>query len=380
MTLLDAVHSLRRAAPQRIDRAVWPVTTQVDVDGRLCVGGVPLTEVADQFGAPALVLDEAEFRYRARRYRVQLPERHTVYAGHALLSREVARWVAEEGLGLAVRNPAELAVGVAGGVDLARIVARGCARTTADLRATAGVGRMVVGCGTEIALLASQLSRPQQVLVDSADLAARVLHQPMLQLAGLHCRAGEIKQALAEMAEIRDRHDIELPELNIGEVDADDAAADLTELDEAIDLALDESCAAARFPRPIVVVEPGHAITARAMVSCARVVAVRDGVITVDGAAPPVSRQSVVVANRHPLGSTGPVTVLGRAGEVICAQAVLPADLHPGDLLALADPAGPAARGDALTTRPPVVVVHDGRAHLSVRRETVDDLLAREVG
>jgi diaminopimelate decarboxylase len=83
------------------------------------------------------------------------------------------------------------------------------------------------------------------------------------------------------------------------------------------------------------------------------------------------------VANRHPLGSTRPVTVLGRAGEVICAQVILPADLHPGDLLAVA---GPAARGDALTTRPPVVVVRDGRAHLSVRRETIDDLLARDVG
>ena len=368
MTLLDAMHSLRRAAPQRIDPAVWPVTAQVDVAGRLCVGGVPLTEVADQFGAPALVLDQAEFRYRLRRHRVTLPERRTVYAGQTLLTREVARWVADEGVGLAVRTPAELAAGMAGGVDPVRIVAHGCARTTTDLRATAGVGRMLIGCGTELALLASQLHRPQQVLIESAELAGRVLHQPMLRLAGLRCCADQIKQALSEMADIRDRHGVTLSEVHLGEV-----GTDLTDLDEAIDDALDEGCAAERFPRPVVVVESGPAIATRALVSCARVVAVAESTVTLDGA----GTGAVVVANRHPLGAVRPVTVLGRFGEVIGAQATLPADLHPGDLLAIS---GATVRGEALVARPPIVVVRDGRAHLSVRRETTEDLLARDLG
>lgn len=368
MTLLDAVHSLRRAALQRVDPAVWPVTAQVDAEGRLCVGGVALTEVADQFGAPVLVLDEAEFRYRVRRHRVALPERRTVYAAHALLTREVARWVADEGVGLAVRTPAELTAGLAGGVDPGRIVAHGCARTTTDLRATAGVGRMVVGCGTEIALLASQLQRPQQVLIESADLAGRVGHQPMLRLAGLRCGADQIKQALSDMADTRDRHGVTLSEIHIGEM-----GAELTDFDGAIDDALDEGCAAQRFPRPIVVVESGHAIAARALVSCARVVAVAGSTVTVDG----TGSGAAVVANRHPLGSVRPVTVLGRAGEVICAQATLPTDLHPGDLLAIS---GSADRGDALVARPPIVVVRDGRSHLSVRRETTEDLLSRDLG
>lgn len=372
MTLLDAVHSLRRAAPQRIDPLVWPVTAQVDVDGRLCVGGVPLTEIADQFGSPALVLDEAEFRYRVRRCRVALPERRTVYAGHALLNGEVARWVADEGVGLAVRTPAELAVGVAGGVDPARVIAHGCAQTTADLRATAGVGRMVIGCGTEIALLASQLNRPQRVLIASADLAWRVLHQPMLQLTGLCCGIDEIGAAIAAMADIRDRHGVTLSEVNIGTVGAD---IDLTELDEAIDIALDQACGAERFPRPVVVIEPGAAIAAKAMVSCARVTAVHstdDASVTVDGS----GTGTVALANRHPLGSARPVRVLARDGAVICTQATLPTDLHPGDLLAIS---GPVVAANALVARPPVVAVRDGRARLAVRRETTEDLLSREV-
>jgi diaminopimelate decarboxylase len=61
----------------------------------------------------------------------------------------------------------------------------------------------------------------------------------------------------------------------------------------------------------------------------------------------------------------------------------LPADLHPGDLLAVAC-TGAYHHSMASTFngvgRPPMVVVRDGRARVSVRRETVGDLLARDQG
>ena len=78
MTLLDQLPSLHRAAPMRIDPDVWPVTARVDDAGRLCVGGVPLCELADEYGTPAYVLDApagtgrpcvtCESSTRARRY------------------------------------------------------------------------------------------------------------------------------------------------------------------------------------------------------------------------------------------------------------------------------------------------------------------------
>jgi diaminopimelate decarboxylase len=69
MTLFEIVPSLRHAATPRIDRAIWPLTTHVDDLGRLCVGEMALTEVADEFGTPTYVIDEADFRHRIRRYR-----------------------------------------------------------------------------------------------------------------------------------------------------------------------------------------------------------------------------------------------------------------------------------------------------------------------
>ena len=102
MTLLDFVPSLHHAATPRIDAAIWPLTTRVDDLGRLCVGDVPLTDVADQFRTPAYVLDEADFRHRMRQYRAALPEAEILYAAKSLLTTTVAHWVAEEHLGVDV--------------------------------------------------------------------------------------------------------------------------------------------------------------------------------------------------------------------------------------------------------------------------------------
>lgn len=61
MTLFEILPSLRQANP-RIDRAIWPLSAHVDELGRLCVGEMPLTEVATQFGTPTYVIDEADGR------------------------------------------------------------------------------------------------------------------------------------------------------------------------------------------------------------------------------------------------------------------------------------------------------------------------------
>jgi diaminopimelate decarboxylase len=134
MTLLDILPSLGQAAPVRFDPAIWPVTTHSDEEGRLCVGGVALTDIADEFHTPAYVIDEADFRHRARRYRMALRGVEVVYAGKSLLTTAVARWAREEGLGVDVCSGGELAVALAGGVDPARIVMHGNAKSPDELR------------------------------------------------------------------------------------------------------------------------------------------------------------------------------------------------------------------------------------------------------
>ena len=71
-TLPDILPSIGHAAPPRFHPAIWPLTAHSDDDGRLCIGEVALTDIADEFGTPAYVIDEADFRNRARRYRAAL--------------------------------------------------------------------------------------------------------------------------------------------------------------------------------------------------------------------------------------------------------------------------------------------------------------------
>ena len=259
MTLLDFLPSLHRAATPRIDPAIWPSTATVDELGRLCVADVALTEIADEFRTPTYVLDETDFRHRLRRYRSTLRDVEIVYAAKSLLTTDVARWVAEEGAGLDVSSGGELAIALAAGIDPERIVMHGNAKTVDELRdaAAVGVGRIVIDSSMEIAYLACEVSRPQKVLIRvtpdidigghaavttgvtdqkfgfaladdrAVGVAKRILHQPLLNLVGLHCHLGSqitdptlygeaIHRMISAMADIRARHGVLLHELNIG--------------------------------------------------------------------------------------------------------------------------------------------------------------------
>ena len=393
------------------------------------MGGVPTTEIAAEFGTPTHLVDEEDFRARIRGYHAALPDAELAYAGMALLSTAVAGWAAAEGAGVAVCSGGELATALAGGVPASRIVLHGNAKTAGELHDAAGVGRVVIDSPSEIALLAARLRRRQRVLVrvipdtgaegsdgkfgfalaggQAAGAVKRVLDQPCLHLVGLHCQLGSqiadpglygeaIQQLVALMAEIRERHQIALTELNLGGGHAvpyrsGDPQVDLPILAASMDDALRSACAQYGYPRPQIVIEPGRAVAARAGVTLYRVIAVKrqpDGrsFVAVDGAAPHGAKYTVALANRHRLSRTAPVTVVGRHGEAsdeIAHDVELPDDIRPGELLAVA---GTGAYHHSIGSschmegRPPLVSVADGKCQELVRRETVADLLARDRG
>lgn len=430
MTLLDLLPSIGRAFPRRFDSAIWPVTASADEAGRLRVGGVALADIADEFGTPSFVIDEADFRHRVHRYRKALRETEVIYAGKSLLTTAVASWLRDERLGVSVGSSGELAVALAGGIDPVRVILQGRAKPSDELRdaVTAGVGRIVVDSDIEIAHLAGLARRRQCVLIrvtpdiDSrgfrvsdraAAVAQQVLAHPILDLIGLHCHIGSqvnnpalygeaIRRMITVMAELRRRHGVILTELNIGGGHAvpsaqGDQELDLDDLASEIEDALDEACATHRFPRPVIVLEPGRGISARAGVTLYRVCSVdtRPGgrtTVVIDGgmndnspcAATRNGRYTVALVNRHSLAVRQLVTVAGRRGETgheLARDVGLPSDLHPGDLLAVACTGAyhhSMASNYNLLGRPPLVGVRGGRVQQLVRRETVADVLRRD--
>ncbi len=248
---------------------------------------------------------------------------------------------------------------------------------------------------------------------DIAATARLVLDRPDLDPVGLHCRLGSritdsrvfgtaIVDLIGQMEQVRRDHGIVLTQLDLGGGHAvpeypGGPQLDLAALARDIADALDEACARNRFPRPTIVLEPGRGIVARAGVTLYRVVSTEtdaDGIrsVTVDGGsgdcpwdAANDGRRDIAVANRHPVAAGVPTTVRGRHGgsdRTLARGVLLPGDLHPGDVLAmpctgayhhsLASPYGGVGR-------PPVVAVRGGTARELVRRETVADLLSREV-
>lgn len=428
--------------------APWPASAHAAPGGELLVGGVGLAEAADRFGTPLYVLDEAEVRARARAYRQALPHADVLYAAKAFLCGAMADWVGEEGLGLDVCSSGELRLAASAGFPAQRIVLHGNAKTPEELRLARRlrVGRIVIDGPGEIARLAALVAAdtPQRVLVrvvpgiaaghheavrtgvggqkfgfpidggDAADAIARVLAQPGLELVGLHCHLGSqitevepylaaVDTVVAFLAELRDRHGVELPELDLGGghgiryLPGDDAF-DLADFAARVPRRLAARCAGAGLAVPRLVVEPGRAVAGPAGVALYRVLSVKhaaDGRVfaAVDGGMSDNPRPAlygapytVRLVGRRTCGPMARTDVVGRhceAGDVLVRDAALPADLRAGDLLAV--PAAGAyqlsmASGYNLVGRPAVAAVRDGRARLLIRRETVEDLRAREVG
>ena len=399
MTLFELLPSLRHGFNPSLDRAIWPMSTQVDELGRLRVGGVATTQIADEFRTPTYVLDEDDFRARIRCYRAALPGVEVIYAGKALLTTTVAGWAADEGIGVDVCSGGELAIALAGGISPSRIILHGNVKTPEELHdaALVGVGRIVIDSPVEISFLAGRVRRRQSVLVrvipdidigghhavntgvldqkfgfavaggQATAAIKRILDQPCLDLVGLHCHLGSqisdaalygeaIRRIVAVMAEVRAHHGVVLGELNIGGGHAipylsGDPELNIREFASVIEAALDSACAQHKFPRPQIVIEPGRAVAARAGITLYRVIAVKSRpggrtFVSVDGGMsdnPRVAlygaKYTVALANRRSLTPSAPVTVVGRhceAGDEIARDVELPTDIHPGDLLAVA--------------------------------------------
>jgi len=330
--LPDARRSSQPADPNVLDPAVWP-STAARVDGVLQVGGVPVTELAREFGTPAMLLDEADVRARARAYmQVAGSGIDVYYAGKAFLCTELARWVEQEGLGLDVCTGGELAVATAAGFPAERVSLHGNNKSVGELRRAveARLGHVIVDSFDEIdrlAVIAAEAGVRQSVLVRvtvgveahthefiatahedqkfgfslrdgaAAKAVEAVLSSPSLRLAGLHSHIGSqiFETAGFEVAAhrlvglagtIRDVHGVVVEELNLGGglgiayVSGDDPEPPMQTLERLHGIVAVE-CASVGLPLPRISVEPGRAIVGPAGVTVYEVGTVKE--VTLDG-------------------------------------------------------------------------------------------------
>lgn len=313
---------------------LWSTTARKDDDGVLHVGGVAIPDLVADVNTPAYVLDEEDFRSRARAFRDGFAGYDVYYAGKAFLSVAVAKWVAEEGLCLDVCSNGELSVALRAGVDPARIGYHGNNKTPMELRRAiaAGVGRIIVDSFQEIdriADVATQLDVVQPVMIrvtagveahthefiatahedqkfgfsisagDAFEAARLIVARPNLDLRGLHSHIGSqifdtsgwevaARRVLALHARIAEELEHAMPELDLGGgfgiayTTQDDPAAP-ADLAERISKIVDDECAILDVARPHLSIEPGRAIVGPAMCTVYTVGTVKQ--VSLDGGA-----------------------------------------------------------------------------------------------
>jgi diaminopimelate decarboxylase len=248
---------------------------------------------------------------------------------------------------------------------------------------------------------------------DAAEAVGRVLAADSLELAGLHSHIGSqifdtagfevaAKRVVGLLAQIRTDHGVELPELDLGgglgiAYTAEDDPAELHLFAADLRTIVAYECGRQQLPVPRLAVEPGRALVGSAGVTLYEVGTVKnvDGIrtyVSVDGGMSDNIRTALydatytcVLASRASDAPPMLARVVGRhceSGDVVVKDAWLPADVAPGDLLAVAA-TGAYCRSMASNynhvPRPPVVAVSGGASRLLVRRETEDDLLRLDV-
>jgi diaminopimelate decarboxylase len=242
----------------------------------------------------------------------------------------------------------------------------------------------------------------------------RVLACPDLEFAGLHSHIGSqifdtagfevaAHRVLEFAARIRDLLGAEIAELDLGggfgiAYTAEDEAPEVKVLAQSLREIVDAQCRAAGLPRPRLAVEPGRGIAGLSTVTLYEVGTIKDvdglrTYVSVDGGMSDNIRTALydaeytcALASRASSAPPMLSRVVGKhceSGDIVVRHAYLPADLAPGDLLAVA---GTGAYCRSLASnynhlpRPAVVAVRDGAARVIVRRETLGDLLKLDVG
>ena len=419
-----------------LPRHLLPQTAVIDDDGRLSIGGCDLVALAEEFGTPLFVYDEAHLRARCQEAVAAFGD-GVVYASKAFLCVAMARLAHEEGMHLDVATGGELHVALAAGVPPERLVLHGNNKSVPELRRAreVGVGRIVVDSFDELerlTLLHADDGIVPKVLIratpgveahthefvrtgqvdskfgfgvpsgDAARAVARAQGSPAVELVGVHMHIGSqvfvadfFHQAVEVVAPwVRE---MGLPELSIGGglgvayVDGEHAPS-ITDWGTAIVSACREAGVQGR-----VSAEPGRSIVAQAAVTLYTVGTIKDvpdvrTYLSVDGGMSDNPRPVLYGSGYEsflPRAAAADrprrVTIVGKhceSGDVLVREAQVPADVAVGDVLATPVT---GAYGHSMGSnynkvpRPAVVFVANGQARVVVRRETLDDLLRHDV-
>jgi diaminopimelate decarboxylase len=420
----------------------WPASWSPSADGAH-LAGMTAVELAERFGTPLLVFDEADLVARLRAARGAFPK--VFYAVKAFTAHAMLRLALDEGLDLLAASGGEVEACLRAGAPASRIALHGRNKSDDELELAvrSRIGLVIADGAEELRRLdavartagvvqsfllrvnpgvrvdtheaiatgheSTAFGMPTEVVPDALAATSTLPH---LRFLGLHAHIGsqvptiepflrEVDILVELMGALTDRLGLAVELLDIGGGFAitytDETLPTIDGSASAILGRLASRCAERSLPVPTLAAEPGRSIVGNAGLTLYRVGDRRvlgDGrtVIAVDGGMSDNIRPmlydatyTVALAGRPGASQRETVTIVGRhceSGDVLADSVILPADVERGDLLAFAATGAytySLASAYNRVGRPAVVAVHDGKGTVWVRREEAADLDRLEV-
>ncbi|WP_438329464.1 diaminopimelate decarboxylase [Staphylococcus pseudintermedius] len=373
------------------------MTVSYNQNGELTLGGTSLKTLAQSFGTPTIVYDEAQIRQQMRRYHSAFQQNDIgyvlSYASKAFTCLQMVKLAAEEDFELDVVSEGELYTALEAGFDPQRIHFHGNNKTKHEIRYAleSGIGYFVVDALDEIDLIEQYATKPVDVLLRvnpgveahthefiqtgqekskfglslkhglALEAVEKIRNTNNIVLKGIHFHIGSQIEETTGMIETAkmvlnwlDEHAITIDLLNLGggfsaQYVEDDQSFDIEAGITEIVQAIKAECQQLKYPIPTLSIEPGRSIVAEAGVTLYEVGTIKDipGVnkyVSIDGGMSDHIRTALydakyqaLLINRNETPDET-VTIAGKlceSGDIIIHEAKLPSSVKRGDYLAI---------------------------------------------
>lgn len=300
-------------------------------DGVLCVDGVKVTDIVNEYGTPCYIMSEKTIRENCRKYKNAIENYYSgnglpVYASKAFSCKEIYRIVASEGFGADVVSGGELYTALKAGFDPQKLYFHGNAKTVFELKTAveSGVGRIVVDNLEELLTL-DRIAAEQNKVADISfrikpgveahthdfvktgqidskfgvalengeafEIIKTASKMKNVNVVGVHCHIGSqifdedpfvlaAKVMLKFIAEVKAKLSLDIRELNLGggfgiKYTEDQDPKDYDEYMRRVSQTVKSECEALGIDIPFMVVEPGRSIVGAAGITAYTVTSVK---------------------------------------------------------------------------------------------------------
>lgn len=426
--------------------SLFPNATKIQ-NNQLTIAGQALNQLAEQYGAPLYIYDRATLDASAQEYQDALAAFYpgpasVTYAGKAFLCKALAAWTQLHNLTVDCTGEGEIGIAVAGGAPREKILVHGVNKSMADLKsAFQHAGTIVVDNLTELIriqlLLTNYQASAPNIWLRLLPGVAVTTHHSHTQTGQHDSKFGMTREEIIEAAKFCKENKLPLNGIHFHQgSNFRDPEPLIPAIDMALDLAKEiglggewhfcpgggwgvayhedelpnppvesyvrgiaeaviEGCKSRGLDLPVLHLEPGRSLVARAGVALYRVGAIKHRGdktwILTDGGMADNPRFALYGARYSCLPVEGldreisaKVSIAGpycESGDILIEDLPMP-ELKEGELIAI--PVSGAYHLSMSSNyngarRPEVLMVEEGKVDVMLRRETVDDLLRRDI-